>query len=328
MSDIHGQSEAERRLSEAIALAQSIVDENNKKTQQTIFPELDSGQDKSTEVAETGSMPGKKDQKIGWKIVFVLSVLAVLICGGLIVRYMVGHNRSLRAEKKLKTYVDTNSETPMERTDTQVTEDASIWYPELKVDFTGLQSQNPDICAWIYIPGTDVDYPVLKGTDNSFYLSHDAYGQYSPDGSIFVDAGCGDDFDDFDTIIYGHNMSTGTMFKTLHNYEDDEFWNENRNVYIYLPDRVIRYEVFAAYRTNDRHILTYNDFSDKAVRDNYIQNIKDKNFDEGIVKNDQNIDIDSTLLTLSTCCGMDGKRWLVQAIKIDENGTAKDKSSL
>ena len=328
MSDIHGQSEAERRLSEAIALAQSIVDENNKKKQQTIFPELDSGQDKSTEVAGAGRMPGKKDQKIGWKIVFVLSALAVLICGGLIVRYMAGHNRSLRAEKKLKTYVDTNSETPMERTDTQVTEDASIWYPDLKVDFTGLQSQNPDICAWIYIPGTDVDYPVLKGTDNSFYLSHDAYGQYSPDGSIFVDAGCGDDFDDFDTIIYGHNMSTGTMFKTLHNYEDDEFWNENRNVYIYLPDRVIRYEVFAAYRTNDRHILTYNDFSDKAVRDNYIQNIKDKNFDEGIVKNDQNIDIDSTLLTLSTCCGMDGKRWLVQAIKIDENGTAKDKSSL
>ncbi len=328
MSDIHGQSEAERRLSEAIALAQSIVDENNKKTQQTIFPELDSGQDKSTEVAGAGSMPGKKDQKIGWKMVFVLSVLAVLICGGLIVRYMVGHNRSLRAEKKLKTYVDTNSEISTERTDTQVTEDVSIWYPDLKVDFTGLQSQNPDICAWIYIPGTDVDYPVLKGTDNSFYLSHDAYGQYSPDGSIFVDAGCGDDFDDFDTIIYGHNMSTGTMFKTLHNYEDDEFWNENRNVYIYLPDRVIRYEVFAAYRTNDRHILTYNDFSDKAVRDNYIQNIKDKNFDEGIVKNDQNIDIDSTLLTLSTCCGMDGKRWLVQAIKIDENGTAKDKSPL
>ncbi len=328
MSDIHGQSEAERRLSEAIALAQSIVDENNKKTQQTIFPELDSGQDKSTEVAGAGSTPGKKDQKIGWKMVFVLSVLAVLICGGLIVRYMVGHNRSLRAEKKLKTYVDTNSEISTERTDTQVTEDVSIWYPDLKVDFTGLQSQNPDICAWIYIPGTDVDYPVLKGTDNSFYLSHDAYGQYSPDGSIFVDAGCGDDFDDFDTIIYGHNMSTGTMFKTLHNYEDDEFWNENRNVYIYLPDRVIRYEVFAAYRTNDRHILTYNDFSDKAVRDNYIQNIKDKNFDEGIVKNDQNIDIDSTLLTLSTCCGMDGKRWLVQAIKIDENGTAKDKSPL
>ena len=328
MSDIHGQSEAERRLSEAIALAQSIVDENNKKTQQTIFPELDSGQDKSTEVAGAGSMPGKKDQKMGWKMVFVLSVLAVLICGGLIVRYMVGHNRSLRAEKKLKTYVDTNSEISTERTDTQVTEDVSIWYPDLKVDFTGLQSQNPDICAWIYIPGTDVDYPVLKGTDNSFYLSHDAYGQYSPDGSIFVDAGCGDDFDDFDTIIYGHNMSTGTMFKTLHNYEDDEFWNENRNVYIYLPDRVIRYEVFAAYRTNDRHILTYNDFSDKAVRDNYIQNIKDKNFDEGIVKNDQNIDIDSTLLTLSTCCGMDGKRWLVQAIKIDENGTAKDKSPL
>lgn len=326
MSDIHGQSEAERRLSEAIALAQSIVDENNKKTQQTISPEPDSGHDKITEAAEAGKLPGEKNNKIVWKIVFALSVMALLICGSLIVRYMMGHNRSLRAEKKLKTYVDINSETTTESTDAEVSEDSGRWYPDLKVDFTGLQSQNPDICAWIYIPGTDVDYPVLKGTDNSFYLSHDAYGQYSPDGSIFVDAGCGDGFDDFDTIIYGHNMSTGTMFKTLHNYENDEFWDENRNVYIYLPDRVIRYEVFAAYRTNDRHILTYNDFSDNGVRENYIQNIKDKNFDEGIVKNDQNIDIDSTLLTLSTCCGMDGKRWLVQAVKIDETSTDEDKN--
>lgn len=326
MSDIHGQSEAERRLSEAIALAQSIVDENNKKTQQTISPESDSGQDKITEAAKTGKLPGEKNNKIVWKIVFALSVVALLICGSLIVRYMMGHNRSLRAEKKLKTYVDINSETPTESTDTEVSEDSGRWYPDLKVDFTGLQSQNPDICAWIYIPGTDVDYPVLKGTDNSFYLSHDAYGQYSPDGSIFVDAECGDGFDDFDTIIYGHNMSTGTMFKTLHNYENDEFWDANRNVYIYLPDRVIRYEVFAAYRTNDRHILTYNDFSDNDVRENYIQNIKDKNFDEGIVKNDQNIDIDSILLTLSTCCGMDGKRWLVQAVKIDETSTDEDKN--
>ena len=95
------------------------------------------------------------------------------------------------------------------------------------------------------------------------------------------------DFEDFDTIIYGHNMSTGTMFKTLHNYEDDSFWESNRNVYIYLPDRVMRYEVFAAYRTNDRHILTYNDFSDKEVRKEYLLNIKSERFDEGIVKNDQ-----------------------------------------
>ena len=109
----------------------------------------------------------------------------------------------------------------------------------MDVNFAGLKTQNGDICAWIYIPGTDVDYPVLQGSDNAYYLNHDAYGEYSPDGSIFVDAGNNLDFEDFDTIIYGHNMSTGTMFKTLHNYEDDSFWESNRNVYIYLPDRVM-----------------------------------------------------------------------------------------
>ena len=324
MSDLQGQSEEERRLMEAIALAQSIVEENSRNAQKTDTDQNrthDDGANRQKKShgesdGEAGAGAGKKTG-IVWKVIFGVSVIAVIVCGFLVIRYIRGHNRSLRAENELRTYVDRNTEAKTEHADTTETA-ATAWYPDLKVDFQGLISQNKDICAWIYIPGTDVDYPVLQGTDNSYYLTHDAYGEYSPDGSIFVDAGCSRKFDDFDTIIYGHNMSTGTMFKTLHNYEDDEFWKENRNVYVYLPDRVLRYEVFAAYRTNDRHILTYNDFSDKEVRENYLNNIKEKNFDEGIVKFDQNIDIYSLILTLSTCCGMDGKRWLVQSVKIDE----------
>ena len=102
-------------------------------------------------------------------------------------------------------------------------------------------------------------------------------------------------------------MSSGTMFKTLHNYEDEEFLRSNRNVYVYTPNSTLCYTVFAAYRTNDRHIFTYNDFSDKKGRRSYIDGIFDENFDTGVVQNDQKIDVDSRLLTLSTCCGMDGK---------------------
>jgi sortase B len=182
------------------------------------------------------------------------------------------------------------------------------------VDFEGLQAENPDICAWIYIPGTDINYPILQGEDNSYYLSHDAYGDASSDGAIFIDSGNDREFTDFDTIVYGHNMYSGTMFKTLHQFENEDFWDYNRNVYILMPGKVNIYKVFAAYRTNDKHILTYNDFSNIDVRKAYLQNMFDKKFDTGIVKDDVDVDEKSNILTLSTCCGMTGKRWMVQAV--------------
>ena len=196
-------------------------------------------------------------------------------------------------------------------------------YPDLQVDFAALRSVNKDICAWLYIPGTDVNYPVMKGGDNSYYLTHDADGNYSPDGSLFVDVANSTKFTDFDTVIYGHNMSSGTMFKTLHNYEDESFWEDNRNIYVYIPGEVLTYHVFAAYRTNDRHIFTYNDFSDKDVRKSYLDGIFDEKFDMGTVKNDDDVDVDSCVLTLSTCCGMDGKRWLVQAVNVAKDSAGR-----
>ena len=141
---------------------------------------------------------------------------------------------------------------------------------------------------------------------------------HCPDGAIFIDSANSRGFSDFDTVMYGHNMSSGTMFKTLHNYEDEEFLRNNRNVYVYTPNSTLCYTVFAAYRTNDRHIFTYNDFSDKKGRRSYIDGIFDENFDIGVVQNDQKIDVDSRLLTLSTCCGMDGKRWIVQSVLTGE----------
>ena len=290
MSDLQEQRELERRLSEAIALAQSIVEENsrenistNSNNESSAAPADDDTVDSKREIGPHRRV-NKTSCNLVWKIVFAISVFAVLVCVCLAVRYVRGHNRSLRAENRLRTYVDRGTDTSDGPESAEGNAGSGQTtngnYPELDVNFAGLKTQNGDICAWIYIPGTDVDYPVLQGSDNAYYLNHDAYGEYSPDGSIFVDAGNNLDFEDFDTIIYGHNMSTGTMFKTLHNYEDDSFWESNRNVYIYLPDRVMRYEVFAAYRTNDRHILTYNDFSDKEVRKEYLLNIKSEKWKE------------------------------------------------
>lgn len=307
--------EIERQIEEAVALAQQI--------QENVVPATDSepvrtgGTESGTESA-AAAQTGRR-ARIIWRAVCALSVAAAVICVALIAVYVICHGRSEQANEQLRQYVyhsDDETETGTEETSQNAEEGEEK--SENVVDFDKLREENEDICAWLYIPGTDVDYPVMQADDNSYYLSHDAYGRYSPDGSIFVDAGCGASFDDFDTIIYGHNMSSGTMFKTLHNYEDEAFWDENREVYVYLPGRRLVYEVFAAYRTDDRHILTYNDFSRTEVRQSYLDEIFAEKYDTGTVKNDETVDVDSHILTLSTCCGMSGKRWLVQAVLCDE----------
>lgn len=93
-----------------------------------------------------------------------------------------------------------------------------------EVDFDGLKAQNPDVAAWIQIPALEVSYPVVKGTDNEYYLHHMFDGQEHKNGSIFIDYHNQADFTDHNTIIYGHNMKNGSMFGTLSRYQEESLY--------------------------------------------------------------------------------------------------------
>ena len=139
------------------------------------------------------------------------------------------------------------------------------------VDFEKLQGYNPDIYAWIRINNTNIDYPVVQSPgDDSFYLTHNSDREYSSAGSIFSEHEYNSkDFNDPVTVLYGHHMRSGEMFGNLQNYFTDVgFWNAFPVIHIYLPDRELRYAVFAAVPYNDAHMLHYNDFSnDEAYKD-------------------------------------------------------------
>ena len=83
----------------------------------------------------------------------------------------------------------------------------------LKIDFEGLQAVNPDVIAWIDIPGLSISYPVVQGTDNAYYLHHLFTGEYNGSGSIFADWHNQPDFADPNTIVYGHNMKNGSSLE-------------------------------------------------------------------------------------------------------------------
>lgn len=187
---------------------------------------------------------------------------------------------------------------------------------QIPVDFAALQKQNPDVYAWITIPDTEIDYPILQSPeDNRFYLEHSIDGSESAEGCIFTENFNSKDFEDPNTVIYGHNMKNGSMFGGLHDYRDRDFFDQNREVMICTPDAVRRYEIFAAYFYDDRHILESFDFDDPWIYRQYLNRIfaiRDMN---ACIDRDIDVGVEDRIITLSTCYGAQHDvRFLVQAV--------------
>lgn len=187
--------------------------------------------------------------------------------------------------------------------------------PEIPIDFEKLTAEYPDIYAWITIPGTDIDYPIVQREgDNSYYLNHTVEGDKKIEGAIFTEDYNSKDFSDPNTVIYGHNMRNGSMFRQLHNYEDRKFFNENREVLIYQPGTILHYYIFAAYLYDSRHLMMSFDFSNESVYEAYIQSIFSKKDMENNIDDSVNVTRDDKIITLSTCNGNDDQRYIVQAV--------------
>ena len=215
----------------------------------------------------------------------------------------------------------------MKSTETAETETASQENAVIPVKFEELQAVNPDVYAWITVPGTEIDYPILQhASDNSYYLMHNIDGSYGYPGCIYTENLNSKDFTDNNTVIYGHNMKNGSMFAQLHKFEDPDFFHENREVLIYLPDEILHYTIFAAHIYDDRHLLYSFDFSDPDVYEKYLQSVFDTRDMSANIDKEMTVTKDDKIITLVTCIGSQpNNRLLVQAVLTDrEPGTEMD----
>lgn len=112
-------------------------------------------------------------------------------------------------------------------------------------DFDVLQAWNPDIVAWIYSPGTGIDYPVVKGSDNEFYLNHTVDKNRSIIGSIFMESANSPDFSDDITVLYGHHIKGGRMFSSLSGYKNQSYYDSHPTMKLYTKDENYDIELFA-----------------------------------------------------------------------------------
>jgi sortase B len=116
----------------------------------------------------------------------------------------------------------------------------AIEIPALTVDFAALREINADAAGWLYCPGTVIDYPVMAADDYTYYLRHLPDGTYNINGSLFMDYGNAADFSDALTVIYGHNMKSGSMFGSLAQYKAQDYYDAHPYLYLYTPTQNYR----------------------------------------------------------------------------------------
>jgi len=155
-------------------------------------------------------------------------------------------------------------------------------YEFLDIDFDSLKEQNEDVIGWIEIPGTKVNYVVVQGGDNEYYLHHDINGGNSSNGTIFIDSrvdlNLGDDSSSIQYSpigFYGHHMRSGKMFKAVCNYKQQSYLDNHPFAVYYSPEGVYKLDFFADQYVpgdSDENLYT-NQLYDESQFDSFMDNI-------------------------------------------------------
>ena len=176
-----------------------------------------------------------------------------------------------------------------------------------QVDFEYLAQINPDVVGWIYIKDTNINYPIVQGKDNEYYLRRLFDGGYNAAGCIFLDAACAPDFSDNHSIIYGHHMRDKSMFAHVTNYKKQAFYEEHSEGFLITPDAIYRIAFFSGYVSDnwsDSWELGFQEISYET----WLQSIQQRS---NFVAADTPV-AEDRVLTLSTCSyEFDGAKYVL-----------------
>lgn len=240
----------------------------------------------------------KKKSKILITLIQIVLIVVIIFSGIKIIEWIKSNKKNKDIMSEIKENVVINNEMDSNN-------------EEYKIDFAKLKQKNSDAIAWIKVNGTDIDFPVVKGTDNSYYLTHNFDKEKNKAGWIFADYRNKFDGTDKNIIIYGHNMKNGSMFASLKDVIKEEWYNNENNKYIALitENENCKYQVFSVYQIEtEEYYLQINISNFKE----FVEKIK------GRSKKDFNVDIKETdsILTLSTCADNTKYRVVLHAVKV------------
>lgn len=241
----------------------------------------------------------KRNQKILIAILVVVLVSALSIIGVLIaLGFQKSNDKTAEAEKK-------PDPVPVKQVETPVEEPPAVETVAPKIDFQGLWAVNPDAYAFIEVPGTQVNYPVMQSStqEEDYYLNVTFEGVAALPGSIYTRMINAKDFSDPITVIYGHDMLDGSYFGDLKNYVDRAFFDTYRDLFIYLPDRQLQYQIIAEVVHDDSLISNAHDLKDPNSVPAFIQESMGIQEAQNQFAEDMNVTPEDRLIVLSTCIG-------------------------
>lgn len=183
-----------------------------------------------------------------------------------------------------------------------------------RIDWESLQSLNRDIIGWLQIEGTEIDYPIVQGTDNDYYLKHTFEGNQNIAGAIFMDHANDRNFQDYNTIIYGHNMKNGSMFGRLGKYFVKKESVPGKYIWICTPEANYRYEIFSSHIV-DASGTVYTLFTES---DETFAAYVEKMAKQTLIDYETAVSPEKRIITLSTCTGNEATRFVVQAVQEGE----------
>jgi len=218
-------------------------------------------------------------------ILLMLSFLSLCVCGGII---YLDYREQAAADVAAE---ETSNMKPALPEPQEGSPDLPI------MDFTELKAGNPDVVAWLTLPDTKIDYPVVQGEDNAYYLNHDAKKRPNKNGAIFLDYRAHADFSDFNSVIHGHHMKSGAMFQNLVKFKEKAFWDSHTSAILYTPGYTYSLEIIAvAVVRHDSPLFQYA-FASPAEKTAHLDEIR------GSAKfyRDVGITGDDRIVTLSTC---------------------------
>lgn len=252
--------------------------------------------------------------------IFICLVI-IVVSGGFLIKNMLEYHKGQKEYESLRKYTsentqqDSTEEVVVEASsDTGTEQQKEIIKAPISVDFASLKEVNKDVVGWIYIQSLDISYPIMHGEDNNFYLHHTTDGTYNRAGSIFVEEMNNPDFNDPNTIVYGHNMWDKSMFSSLELMLKDETKRQPPEFWILTPEGDYKYEIFSMEVTlPETEVYSIFDGRDAKFTD-WAEKMKEQSqVDMGTF----NFDKDDRIVTLSTCTRNHTNRTVIQGVRVN-----------
>ena len=234
----------------------------------------------------------------------IISLIIIIICLIFIYRWYKSNVINKEIQEEVGEFIDVED-----------VSDEDLDAQKLIINFKELKEINPETVGWVRVNNTNIDFPIVQHSDNTYYLKHNFYNEWNNSGWIFADSENSFETLDKNTIIYGHNMKNGEMFENL-SYLLNDSWNfEKENLYFSFATEKKSYkaEIFSVYMKKATQLQIPSEFEDNEEFQEYIEEIKNSSihdFDIDINKKDE-------IITLCTCGDTSKNRIVVHAKLIE-----------